>query len=370
MSDRAWRWMRLLGAALWVAVAATVVADRGVPAMGAAWRTAWVVGFVAHLAAMRLRSASAGWSIATAVQIAAVLAMVVTFCHGFEGLLLIPIALQASLLLAPLWAAAGVTLQTVLFGAAVAVHWSASPAWMLAVPYGLLQALLLATGATLRREAEARVALTLANQHLRALGPVLEEGSRNAERVRISRELHDAAGHQITALALQLEVARHQCTATAAPSLEQARAITRELLDRLQELVTSSRRTASEELAAALRAMAANYPRPSVHLTLPQTLRVADAERAHVLLRCSQEILTNSARHSGAGQLWMALSQSASELQLVAMDDGRVEGPLVPGNGLRGMASRIESLGGTLAFDPASRRGGLQVHLRLPNPTE
>lgn len=365
-TDRVARASRGLGAALWVLVALTVVLDRGTASVGALWRSAWAAGVLAHLLSA---SPAAGRTVrfgALGAEAACVVLMVASLCHGFEGLLLLPIALQLSLLLEERRAMAAVLLQTAAFGMAIALHWSARPAWMLALPYGVLQALLLVTGVAFRREADARSALAQAHRELRALGPLLEEGSRNAERVRISRELHDAAGHQVTALALQLEVARHQANGLAAEPIEAARAITRDLLDRLQAIVASSQRTDREGLSTALHAVASLFPRPAVHLSLPETLQVADAERAHVLLRCSQEILTNSAKHSGASHLWLQISQSATRLRLLAEDDGRIRLPVEPGNGLRGMRARLEALGGTLELGTSSR-GGLELQISLPN---
>src|SRR5438309_616886 len=71
------------------------------------------------------------------------------------------------------------------------------------------------------RESAARRALAEAQHEL-------EQSSRDRERVRIARELHDLLGHQLVALHLNLEAAKHQ--APSAP-LEAAGAIAKGLLD-------------------------------------------------------------------------------------------------------------------------------------------
>jgi signal transduction histidine kinase len=47
------------------------------------------------------------------------------------------------------------------------------------------------------------------NRELRSAQAIIANNVRDAERLRISRELHDAWGHELTALGLQLEIASH-----------------------------------------------------------------------------------------------------------------------------------------------------------------
>ena len=286
--------------------------------------------------------------------------------RAFEGLLLVPIALELWFRLPRIPAAFAALAVTVLFAEGVAIHMNAWSAWMLALPYAAIQVLVLAASVAFERERTLRTELACAHQELKALRPVLEEGSRNAERVRISRELHDATGHRLTALALQLEVAFHAAQGVVQSRIETAQRVVRELIDDMHHIVHATELTDSEGFTAALRELAQNFPRPLVHLSLPEHLRIIDAERAHVLLRCSQEILTNSARHSGAQNLWLEITQGDSSLQLRARDDGTVPNGLRAGAGLRGMQGRFEGLGGTLRYEPTAQ-GGLEILASLPN---
>ncbi len=60
-----------------------------------------------------------------------------------------------------------------------------------------------------QEQARARhdAALALANAELSASRELLAENSRAAERLRISRDIHDALGHHLAALSIQLDVA-------------------------------------------------------------------------------------------------------------------------------------------------------------------
>ncbi len=69
---------------------------------------------------------------------------------------------------------------------------------------------------------------------------------------------------------------------------------------------------------------------------LPE-LRVGDSARAHALLRCIQEIITNTLRHSGAENLWLEVYEVDGGVEVRARDDGRGAKSVQPGNGMTGM---------------------------------
>ena len=115
----------------------------------------------------------------------------------------------------------------------------------------------------------------------------------------------------------------------------------------------------------ALRTLASEMPRPRVHLTVPDSICRDDAEGALALLRCTQEILTNAARHGSAENLWIDLVETDGMIELSARDDGRGVSQVHPGNGLRGMRERLERAGGRLQIE--TRLGaGFAVRATLP----
>ncbi len=76
--------------------------------------------------------------------------------------------------------------------------------------YGGFSMFIFVTSLVARQQTEARDEQRRLNSELRATRALLAESARVVnERTRISRELHDLLGHQLTALTLNLEVAGH-----------------------------------------------------------------------------------------------------------------------------------------------------------------
>jgi signal transduction histidine kinase len=214
-----------------------------------------------------------------------------------------------------------------------------------------------------QRSAEAHEDLAQAHARLRATTAMLAASSRNAERLRISRELHDLVGHQLTALALELEVAAHSPQGTVDHHVRRARTIAKDLLKDVRGAV-GQLRTPRHDLRETLTRIASGFPSPDIQLDVDEDLEVDD-ETSLTLVRCVQEIVTNTVRHADAETLRIELSTRNGDVTLDAHDDGQGADPLEPGNGFTGIRERIEALDGTVRFH--SRPGeGLQIHARIP----
>ena len=94
-------------------------------------------------------------------------------------------------------------------------------------------------------------------------------------------------------------------------------------------------------------------------------LATFDPEQGHLLLRCVQEIITNSVRHARARNLWIRLSLSQDGVAMSARDDGRGVNTVQAGNGLRGMSERLSQLGGKLEVE-SQIGAGFTLHAWIP----
>jgi len=221
------------------------------------------------------------------------------------------------------------------------------------------------SGVVALRQHIARDALRKMNSELRATQALLADNTRIAERVRIARELHDLVGHHLTALTLNLEVATHLVNGRALEHVQQAHSLAKLLLADVREVVNDMRIDDQVDLAAALRTLVSGVPEPVIHLDLPSELSMTDPRRAQVLLRCAQEMITNSVRHAQAQNLWLSLVQDVDGVVLTARDDGRGVDKVETGNGLNGMAERLRLLGGELKIE-SNPGAGFSLHASIP----
>lgn len=222
-------------------------------------------------------------------------------------------------------------------------------------------AALLATYA--RRIEEARDNLTQINADLLATRALLAESSRSNERFRVARDLHDVAGHKLTALRLNLRALARAHPDT--PALGVAEQLSAELMQDIRDVVRTLRAEDGLDIAPALAALGAPFTRPRTVLQLAEGLRVEDARVAEAIVRCVQEATTNAAKHGDAQTLSVTLVRTREEFALDIHDDGRVAAGWQPGNGLLGMRERVEEAGGTLDFTASTDRG-MRIKARFP----
>ena len=199
--------------------------------------------------------------------------------------------------------------------------------------------------------------LARVNAELRATQELLADSSRMAERLQISRELHDSLGHHLTVLNVNLELAKQTVEGRAAEPVLEAQAVTRLLLSDVREVVGTLREDRSVDLRRALETLAAGTPEPRVHLSFPEDLEVRDPSQAHALFRCTQEAITNAVRHARARNLWIELGKAEDGIVLRARDDGRGAVAVRAGNGLQGMRERLEEVGGRLEIESQPGQG-------------
>ena len=236
---------------------------------------------------------------------------------------------------------------------------------MLSLLYAGVSGFVYANSFVARQQAQAREDQRRLNSELRATRALLAESVRINERTRISRELHDLLGHHLTALSLNLEVANHLVEGKAQEHVSQAHTLAKLLLSDVREAVSQIRDSDTIDMAATLLPLSDNVPGLDVEMRMPEPFLLGDPERAHVMLRCTQEIITNVVRHAHATRLDMAYRWQGTTLLLEARDNGRGAEDPNAGNGLRGMRERLAAYGGDVAIE--TRPGaGFTLALTLP----
>jgi signal transduction histidine kinase len=175
------------------------------------------------------------------------------------------------------------------------------------------------------------------------------------ERRRIARDLHDGLQGRLVLLKVQ---------AAGTADQETLRTGIQSAIDELRELVNGVMPAQLTErgLAAAIEDLRDRLP-------MPIELRVSGFERrlrpdvetaAYFVV---SEAIANAVKHAGSTALVVVVTQADGELKLSVSDDG--SGLVRPGGGIRGMADRVEALGGALAVESV-RGSGTRVRAVIP----
>jgi signal transduction histidine kinase len=363
-------WLRAAGLVTWVASgipAALAIADGRITGVAA---IVWVIAFAAFGLAFsticfRPSPNATRERLLVLVQSIAGGVMVVVSRDGLAGATFVVAAAQIVELVPQRVATAWIAAQSAVI---IARYWSLD-GWVTGLTIGAgylgFQMFAMATASLAYRERLAREELARAHAELQATQALLAENIRVAERLRISRDLHDTLGHHLTALSLQLEVASRISSGAATDRVNEAHAITKLLLSDVRDVVSRLRESSSFDLGAAIHTLAGATVQPQVHVTVAEGLVVDDPLQAHAILRCVQEVITNAMRHAQARNLWIRVDERADGITLTARDDGRGVDAVTWGNGLRGMRERFEELSGRVDF--SSRPGaGFEVQAFVP----
>mgnify|MGYP006292885747 CR=1 FL=1 len=206
------------------------------------------------------------------------------------------------------------------------------------------------------------------------------------ERRRIARELHDELGQALTAISLDLAGIDRglpvDVPAELLERLEEARALVKEIDDRVNEIALNLRPSLLDDLGLipALRWYTASFSERTGIAVLTDFQEAGPGLRddiATALYRIVQEALTNVARHAGASRVTFALQISDHTVELSIDDNGSgfdasgvKNGGTLPGIGLIGIQERIHNLGGSLEIHSRPNRGTkVTIHLPLQSGT-
>lgn len=196
----------------------------------------------------------------------------------------------------------------------------------------------------------ARAQIEESHRQLLSTQALLKEASKQSERVRIARNIHDLLGHHLTALTINLQVASLKTEGDVKQSIEQCHQLAKLLLSDVREAVSDIRDKSQVDLQAAIYAMAQQVPNLSIDIDFSDNLKIYDIEIADTLMKCIQESITNTLKHSRNHQMSIVMSQDSHMLKLRIQSDGKMPEKLILGNGLKGMRERIEMISGKINF--------------------
>jgi len=201
-------------------------------------------------------------------------------------------------------------------------------------------------------------------RELQATQSLLSSAAKRDERLRISRDLHDSLGHKLTALKLQLELASHIDSSQILDKVTLAKNISESLLNDVRQSVNSFRQGGEIDLFQAISTLCRGLPNLQINrrFDLPESL--LSARQAEALFRCIQESLTNTIKHAKATVCDISLYLDKDTIHATIQDNGQQCAHIQAGNGLQGMAERIQPLDGTFTYRKIPQ--GFLVHISFP----
>jgi two-component system sensor histidine kinase UhpB len=197
------------------------------------------------------------------------------------------------------------------------------------------------------------------NQRMRTQIQVIQE----EERADLARDLHDEMGPFLFAVRVEADAIARQTSETGIAGRAHAigEAVTH-IQAHVRNILKQLRQSALAEtgLGDAIGNLITFFERRHAGVTI--SLDIADAatgfplEIDEAIYRMVQEALTNAARHSGAGHIWIGVSATADAVTVAVEDDGNGFSTPATGMGLRGMRERLAALSGHLTI--GAREGG------------
>ncbi|WP_019675725.1 sensor histidine kinase [Arsukibacterium perlucidum] len=246
------------------------------------------------------------------------------------------------------------------------VAWQGGRAvWITALLYGCFHLFAVMVQSTRSDAENAKDELEQKHQQLLATQQLLQAASRQSERTRIARNLHDLVGHHLTALTIQLQVASHLTDGEAKVQVDKCHQLAKLLLSDVRDAVSTMRQYADVSLLDALGGLTRLVPMQlQVKLDIPSDIMLNDLAQAQHLLCIVQEALSNSLKHSGASEVTIEAEVTQPQLQIVIYDNGSLTPRWQPGNGITGMQERLAECKGSLVL--GNHNQAMQLTIKLP----
>ena len=237
--------------------------------------------------------------------------------------------------------------------------------WITALLYGSFHIFAVMVQSSSRDAEQAKAELEQKHQQLQATQQLLQAASRQSERTRIARNLHDVVGHHLTALTIQLQVASHLSDGEVKTQVDNCHQLAKLLLADVREAVSTMREFADISLLDAIAPLLKLLPgQLQVRLDIAPDIMLRDLQQAQHLLCIMQEALSNSLKHSGASEVTISAALENGELKLTIYDNGRVTENWRAGNGITGMRERLAECGGNILF--GIKQQALLLTIALP----
>ncbi|WP_100643917.1 sensor histidine kinase [Alteromonas facilis] len=197
------------------------------------------------------------------------------------------------------------------------------------------------------------------NRELLATQSLLTEATKQSERTRIARDIHDLLGHHLTAMTIKLQVASRLSEGEAKQQIDECYGLAKLLLSDVREAVSEIREKSALDIRDAITTMQHSTPELKVHSHIDSDVQIDDVNQAEVIIRTIQETITNTLKHAGARRIDINLTSDGRNIMLSIIDDGasshKRSDAIHEGNGLTGIRERAAQIGADVMFEQTDK---------------
>jgi signal transduction histidine kinase len=189
------------------------------------------------------------------------------------------------------------------------------------------------------------------------------------ERNRISREIHDSIGHNLTGALMQVDACIHIMEVNKDKGMELLHRVYSNInqsIEMVRQTVKELRPVYYENYSTALNNLIEKFKNDTGVNVYLNTLGIPyklfpSIETA--LYRNIQEAMTNSVRHGMSKNIYMDLIYKPGTFELVIKDDGIGAGKYKKGFGISGMEERLSLIGGKMTIEAEN---GFEITMIIP----
>lgn len=192
------------------------------------------------------------------------------------------------------------------------------------------------------------------------------------ERQRIAKDIHDTAGHSITTVIMQTELAKLIVEENPKEAKQKITAANLQAKHALKELRDSVHLLSGNETSLSLKATLEDILRQSsygTNITIRSAIEdiTLKEDKFRFIVNSLKEGISNGVRHGNATAFWFELKKDGNDLRFLLFDNGTgvAKGGIQEGFGLTSMREKANSFSGKVSFSWEEGEG-FELHITLP----
>lgn len=205
--------------------------------------------------------------------------------------------------------------------------------------------------------------LELSYSQLMEQSEKIEELTISKERNRVAGEIHDTLGHSLVALNMNLDVAAKIIDSDINKTkelLKKSKILSKESMESLRKAVYALKEEKTTTLTEKLKAVAKNIQSTGeieVILNIDERIETSPPNHKELIYTSIKESITNSIKHGKCDRINIDIGLNEKNIIINIKDNGGGCIDLVKGNGLLGIESRINSVGGSVIYNTHKEEG-------------